>query len=108
MVRVLIVEDGPQTVKEIVAALYDHGFAVDSTGTGREELGQTEAEGYDAIVLDSMLPCGLYGLRARQPISESGSGKDSRPDQSTISCADGRFGQHQPALCAALAAPGRA
>ncbi|HUB43930.1 MAG TPA: response regulator transcription factor [Acetobacteraceae bacterium] len=59
MARVLIVEDDPQTVKEIVAALNGHGFAVDSTDTRREELLQTDAESYDAIVLDRMLPNGL-------------------------------------------------
>jgi two-component system, OmpR family, response regulator len=62
MTCVLIVEDDPQTVKEIVAALNDHGFIVGSTGTSRGELPQTNAENYDAIVLDRMLPGGLDGL----------------------------------------------
>ena len=62
MTRVLIVEDDPQTVKEIVAALSDHGFAVDSAGTGREGLLKAAAGSYDAIVLDRMLPGGLDGL----------------------------------------------
>ena len=62
MTRVLIVEDDPQTVEEITAALNDHGFAVDSTGTGREGLLKATAESYDAIVLDRMLPGGLDGL----------------------------------------------
>jgi len=62
MTRVLIVEDDPQTVKEMVAALSDHGFAVDSAGTGREGLLKAAAGSYDAIVLDRMLPGRLDGL----------------------------------------------
>jgi len=62
MTRVLIVEDDPQTVKEIVAALSDHGFAVDSAGTGRDGLLKAVTGSYDAIVLDRMLPGGLDGL----------------------------------------------
>ncbi len=62
MTRVLIVEDDPQTVKEISAALIDHGFVVESAGSGREGLLKAAAESYDAIVLDRMLPGGLDGL----------------------------------------------
>ena len=62
MTRVLIVEDDPQTAEEIMAALNDHGFAVDSAGTGREGLLKAAAENYDVIVLDRMLPGGLDGL----------------------------------------------
>jgi len=62
MTRVLVVEDDRQTAEEIVAALSDHGFAVDSAGTGREGLLKAAAESYDAIVLDRMLPGGLDGL----------------------------------------------
>src|SRR6201987_4914743 len=62
MTRVLIVEDDPKTAKEIMAALSDHGFAVDSAGTGREGGLKAAAESYDAIVLDRMLPGGLDGL----------------------------------------------
>ncbi|HUB16378.1 MAG TPA: response regulator transcription factor [Acetobacteraceae bacterium] len=62
MTRVLIVEDDRQTAEEIMAALSDHGFAVDAAGTGREGLLKAAAESYDAIVLDRMLPGGLDGL----------------------------------------------
>jgi len=62
MTRVLIVEHDPQTMKEIVAALSDHGFAVDSAGTGRDGLMKAAAGSYDAIVLDRMLPGRLDGL----------------------------------------------
>ena len=62
MTRVLVVEDDPQTAEEIRSALSDHGFAVESAGTGREGLLKAAAESYDAIVLDRMLPGGLDGL----------------------------------------------
>ena len=62
MTRVLVIEDDPQTAEEIKAALGDHGFEVDGAITGREGLLKAAAEGYDAIVLDRMLPGGLDGL----------------------------------------------
>ncbi len=62
MTRVLVIEDDPQTAAEIIAALNDHGFAVDSASNGREGLLKVTAENYDAIVLDRILPGGLDGL----------------------------------------------
>jgi DNA-binding response OmpR family regulator len=62
MTRVLIVEDDTQTAEEITAALVDHGFAVEHAGSGREGLLKAAAGGFDAIVLDRMLPGGLDGL----------------------------------------------
>ena len=62
MTCVLIVEDDPQTVEEIMAALHDHGFATDSAGTGREGSPKAAAESRDAILLDRVLPGGLDGL----------------------------------------------
>jgi two-component system OmpR family response regulator len=62
MTRVLIVEDDTQTADEITAALADHGFAAEHASTGREGLLKAAAGGFDAIVLDRMLPGGLDGL----------------------------------------------
>jgi two-component system OmpR family response regulator len=62
MTRVLIVEDDTQTADEITAALIDHGFAVEHASTGREGLLKAAGGGFDAIVLDRMLPGGLDGL----------------------------------------------
>jgi DNA-binding response OmpR family regulator len=62
MTRILVVEDDARTASEISAALGDHGFAVDCAGNGREGLLKAAADGYDAIVLDRMLPGGLDGL----------------------------------------------
>ena len=62
MTRVLVVEDDPQTAREIRAALNDHGFEVETAGNGRDGLLKAAAEPFDAIVLDRMLPGELDGL----------------------------------------------
>jgi len=72
MRRVLVVEDDPQTATEIMAALADHGFAVDSAATGREGLLKAAAESYDAIVLDRMLPGGLDGIGVLSTLRAAG------------------------------------
>src|SRR5271154_4348941 len=72
MTRVLVVEDDPQTAEEIRSALSDHGFAVESAGTGREGLLKAAAEAYDAIVLDRMLPGGLDGLGVLSTLRAAG------------------------------------
>jgi two-component system OmpR family response regulator len=72
MTRVLIVEDDTQTAEEITAALIDHGFAVDHASTGREGLLKAAAGGFDAIVLDRMLPGGLDGLAVLATLRAAG------------------------------------
>ncbi len=62
MTRVLIVEDDTQTAEEIIAALVDHGFAAEHADSGREGLLKAATGGFDAIILDRMLPGGLDGL----------------------------------------------
>ncbi|NPT38977.1 response regulator transcription factor [Paraburkholderia xenovorans] len=62
MPNVLVVEDDPQTLNEIVVALVDHGCTVQTAGTGRDGLILAIGHAYDAIVLDRMLPGGLEGL----------------------------------------------
>jgi two-component system OmpR family response regulator len=62
MTRVLVVEDDVETAAEIVAALSDHGFDVESAHTGREGLLKAAADKYDAIILDRMLPDARDGL----------------------------------------------
>src|SRR6202035_157562 len=62
MSNVLVVEDDPQTLKELVEALTDHGCLVEAAQTGRDGLMLAVSKPYDAIVLDRMLPGGLEGL----------------------------------------------
>jgi len=54
--RVLLVEDSPRLQQTVGAALRRSGYAVDVAGDGEEGLWQAQANDYDAIVLDIMLP----------------------------------------------------
>ena len=54
--RVLVVEDEPDLLKSLLQALREDGYAVDGAADGREGLYKAESYGYDAVVLDVMLP----------------------------------------------------
>jgi two-component system OmpR family response regulator len=72
MSTVLIVEDDPQTLEEIVEALTDHGCRVETARTGRDGLMLAISRSYDAIVLDRMLPGGLEGLGVLAALRSAG------------------------------------
>lgn len=59
--RVLVIEDDPQLVRQIEAALNLAGYVVDTTNDGEEGHFLGETEPYDAVVLDLGLP-GRDGL----------------------------------------------
>lgn len=54
--RVLIVEDEPYLLKAVQKSLRDEGYAVDTAEDGEEGLYKARTWGYDAIILDIMLP----------------------------------------------------
>jgi two-component system OmpR family response regulator len=54
--RILVIEDYVPLRKNIVEALNEAGYVVDSTGTGDEGLWYATNHAYDTIVLDIMLP----------------------------------------------------
>ncbi len=54
--RILVVEDDPDLVRQLVAALGDAGYAVDQAGDGEEGHFLGDTEPYDAVVLDLGLP----------------------------------------------------
>jgi two-component system OmpR family response regulator len=58
--RVLVVEDEPDLLKSLLQALREDGYAVDGAADGRDGLYKAESYGYDAVVLDVMLP-GMSG-----------------------------------------------
>ena len=60
--RVLVVEDDPDLNRQLVAALNDAGYAVDSAADGEEGHFLGDTEPYDAVILDLGLP-GLDGWR---------------------------------------------
>lgn len=69
--RILIIEDHAPARAALTQGLQEAGFAVDAAGNGREGLQLAMAGGYDAVVLDLMLP-GLDGLTVLQRLREAG------------------------------------
>ena len=60
--RVLVVEDEPRLARALQRGLTAEGYAVDVAADGNTGLEAARHEGYDAVVLDIMLP-GLSGYR---------------------------------------------
>ena len=54
--RILIIEDDPATSAFVAKGLKEAGYAVESTGEGREGLYLATSGDFDLIVLDRMLP----------------------------------------------------
>ena len=54
--RLLVVEDEPDLLASLSAALREEGYAVDTAADGEEGLYKAESWEYDALVLDVMLP----------------------------------------------------
>ncbi|GGU84336.1 transcriptional regulatory protein TcrA [Streptomyces albospinus] len=59
--RILVVEDEPKMRDLLRRALTEEGYAVDVAADGSQALALTDVAGYDAMVLDVMLP-GLDGF----------------------------------------------
>lgn len=54
--RILVVEDDQDTQDYLAKALRESGYAVEATGSGREGLMHAVGGGFDAMILDRMLP----------------------------------------------------
>ncbi|MBU6408925.1 MAG: response regulator transcription factor [Verrucomicrobia bacterium] len=54
--RILVVEDEPDLLRSLAQALREEGYAVDTAADGEEGLYKAENYGYDALILDVMLP----------------------------------------------------
>ena len=59
--KLLVVEDDRETASYLLKGLRESGYSVDRAADGREGLFMASSGGYDAIVLDRMLP-GMDGL----------------------------------------------
>ena len=54
--RILVVDDDPGIGQMLTKALARHGFEVDATTSADEALEKTEARGYDAALVDLVMP----------------------------------------------------
>jgi len=87
-VRVLVVEDEAGMARSLQRGLTAEGFTVDVASDGPSGLARARAGGYDAVVLDIMLP-GLSGYRVCEALRAEGndvpvlmlSAKDGEYDQ---------------------------
>jgi two-component system, OmpR family, response regulator len=61
MPKVLLIEDDPETAREIRSELIERGFEVDWAATGIEGLDKARAGKADAMIVDRLLP-GVDGL----------------------------------------------
>ena len=69
--RILVIEDDPETSVYIATGLREVGHAVDCSGNGSEGLLMAGGNSYDVIVVDRMLP-GVDGLRLVKTIRAAG------------------------------------
>ena len=69
--RILIVEDDPDTSRFVARGLTELGHLVVASGDGRDGLFQATEGGFDALVVDRMLP-GLDGLSLVKALRAAG------------------------------------
>jgi len=68
--RILVVEDEHKLAAVVRRGLEEHGYAVDVAYDGDDALAMAQAEPYDLIVLDIMLP-GIDGITVCQRLREA-------------------------------------
>ena len=69
--RILVVEDDDDTQDYLAKALRETGYTVEATASGREGLMHALSGGFDALVLDRMLP-DLDGLSLLKSVRAAG------------------------------------
>jgi two-component system OmpR family response regulator len=70
-VRVLVIEDEAKLAEVVARGLREEGYAADIAGGGEDALWMAQAAGYDAILLDVMLP-GADGFEICRRLRELG------------------------------------
>jgi two-component system OmpR family response regulator len=71
-VKVLLVEDNERVSDFVIKGLREAGHVVDHAGNGRDGLFLASSEGYDAMILDRMLPGGIDGLAIIEALRRTG------------------------------------
>jgi len=69
--KILVVEDDPETAAFIARGLKEHGHVVDIAADGRDGLLQASGGEYDVLIVDRMLP-GLDGLGVVRTLRAAG------------------------------------
>ena len=69
--KILIVEDDPETAGFIARGLKEHGHVVDIAADGRDGLLQASGDEYDVLIIDRMLP-GMDGLGVVRTLRAAG------------------------------------
>jgi DNA-binding response OmpR family regulator len=54
--RILVVDDDPDIVKMLAKSLARYGLQIDATGSTEDALARAEKTGYDAAILDLVMP----------------------------------------------------
>jgi two-component system OmpR family response regulator len=70
--KILLVEDNEQVSQFVRKGLQESGHTVDHADNGRDGLFLASSEGYDAIILDRMLPGGIDGLGIIEALRKTG------------------------------------
>jgi two-component system OmpR family response regulator len=69
--KILLIEDDPETSAYVARGLREHGHVLDSAATGQDGLFLASGGGHDVLIVDRMLP-GLDGLGLVRALRETG------------------------------------
>lgn len=69
--RLLVIEDDETAAAYMIKGLAENGYVVDRAGNGRDGLFMATGGGYDALIVDRMLP-GLDGIAVIQALRAAG------------------------------------
>jgi two-component system, OmpR family, response regulator len=70
--KILLVEDDQEVARFVAKGLSEEGHALDHVLTGSEALLRAAGDGYDAMIVDRMLPGGVDGLTVVEEMRRGG------------------------------------
>ena len=80
--RILVVEDDKEVAGFVLKGLREAGHLAEHADNGRDGLFMAASEGFDAIVLDRMLPGGIDGLRLLETLRAQDNATTTWPSRS--------------------------